>query len=220
MAEPLAVQAYDSLKRDIIAGSLAPGDMVLEGELAGRYGMSKTPIREALSLLANEGFVQIVPRRGTIITPISLTDIQHTFFLRMLLEPEAAALAARRILPDELAALEALLAEFPQQPAAGAESMTWMLGSHQLFHRGIADASGVPPLARMIVGVLEKVTQFYNSHPNIPHVGHANHRDLLDALRDHDPETARSLVADGIRLSRQRLLDSLVQDPTQFVSVA
>ena len=217
MAQSLALQAYEALKRDIISCALSPGAMVVEGTLARHYGMSKTPIREALGLLAKEGFVQSVPRRGTLIAPISVSDVQHTFFLRMLLEPEAAALAAQRVTEPQLDELEILL-EAASDTTDGDPSPAEIFGANRRFHTAVADAAGVPPLAAMIGGVLEQVERFYNSHPmgagHGPH--NRRHDDLLRALRTHDAQAAKTVATESIRRSRQHLLTSMIEDPTVF----
>ena len=203
------------LKRDIISCKLRPGQLVGEGELAAEYGMSKTPIREAINLLRQEGFVQILPRRGTLIKAIDVQDVQHTFFLRMLLEPEAAALAASRASGDQLKQL-ANLSEATQVRSTGKIlSQADRLENNRLFHVAIAEASGIARLVEMIGGLHEEVERFYNSE-RLRHAGDPtgeHHHELLDAIVSGDADRARSLMADSIRASRQHLIETLIEDP-------
>jgi DNA-binding GntR family transcriptional regulator len=211
----LAEQAYDTLKRDIISCKLRPGQLVIEGDLAAQYGMSKTPIREALNLLRREGFVQTLPRRGTLVTPIDVQDVQHTFLLRMLLEPEAAALAAMRATGQQLKALAELSdatdgGKSSKRPAPGDA-----LRLNRQFHIAIAEASGIPRLAEMVASLHEEVERFYNTE-RVQGAGDPtgrHHHELVEAIVTGDPDRARTLMADSIRASRQHLIETLIEDP-------
>lgn len=210
----LAQQAYTTLKRDIISCKLRPGDIVVESELAVAYGMSKTPIREALNLLRNEGFVQVLARRGTLIKPIDVQDVQHTFFLRMLLEPEAAALAATRATGEQLKRLTELSSPPPAE-RPGTPTQSDRLLRNRLFHVALAEASGIPRLIAIIGSLHEEVERFYNSErlrasgdPTGEH-----HHTILEAVVTGDAERARSLMTESIKASRQHLIELLLEDP-------
>src|SRR5918997_618134 len=114
MADAKAVQSltkrtYEALKQDVLTCALRPGAQIFEAELATRYGTSKTPVREALSTLVQEGLVQVLPRRGYLVAPITLRDVQEVFQLRLLLETAAAELAAEHITEEALRQLNALV---------------------------------------------------------------------------------------------------------------
>lgn len=104
----MADRAYEMLKRDILRCRFRPGSAILDTYLAAEYGMSRTPIREATNLLRREGLVVVIPKRGTLVKPIDFGELQDTYRMRELLEPEAAVLASRRANAEELAALEEL----------------------------------------------------------------------------------------------------------------
>jgi DNA-binding GntR family transcriptional regulator len=216
----LADQAYANLKRDIISCKLRPGHLIVENELAATYGMSKTPIREALNLLRKEGFVQVLPRRGTLVKSIDVQDVQHTFFLRMLLEPEAAALAASRATGDQLKRLAELsenshASAGTQPPGSDPAREAERLRLNRLFHLAIAEASGVPRLATIIGGLHEEVERFYNSERLRALSGPPGvlHHSLLTAIVEGDADKSRTLMADAIKASRQHLIESLIEDP-------
>src|ERR1700719_129296 len=114
--------AFDRIKRDIISCALAPGRQVTEGELASRYSLGKAPIRAALAGLCQEGLLRAIPRRGYLIAPITMRNVQDTIQLRLLLEPAAARLAAGRMADKSLRLLEELIlgrAENCRQLAVG-----------------------------------------------------------------------------------------------------
>src|SRR5262245_53345201 len=98
----LGDQAYDRIKEDIVVCRLRPGAEVTEAGLAQHYELGLAPIRAALSRLSQEGLVNVIPRRGYVITPITIQTVKEVFDLRLLLEPAAARAAAGRVNGDLL----------------------------------------------------------------------------------------------------------------------
>ena len=99
----------DALEEDIVAGRLRPGQRLDEAGLAERFGVSRTPIREALLKLAEEGLVDIYPQHGSFVAPIRLTDVYDAQFVRESLECSAISLAAEKIDADQSRQLRAVL---------------------------------------------------------------------------------------------------------------
>ena len=112
--EPIRLDAYrplrdvvcEALRAAIQSGELPPGERLMEIPLAEELGVSRTPIREAIRKLEQEGFVVMIPRRGTYVADITLKDINQVFEIRSSLDELAASLASERITPDELEELE------------------------------------------------------------------------------------------------------------------
>lgn len=198
---------YRALKHDLIIGRIRPGGFLHEVTIAGRFRVSKSPVRDALSVLRAEGYVDVVPRRGYIATQVSLREFHEVFGLRALLEGEAAALAASRdgpALAGRLAALEAeaRAAKRDNQPEAYVEM-------NRRFHLAIAAASEHTLLARWIehlleraeriiwLGVLRRVTSddVYRETD-----------ELIDAIRSEKAEDARGAMMRHIENMRRRLL--------------
>lgn len=212
----LGEQTYEALKEDILLCRLEPGAFVTESDLASRYGVSKTPIREALNLLGRDGFVQSVPRRGTLIKPITLADVRQTYLLRSFLEPPAAELAAKAGDRSMVVELESLLETIRRPPQRGKTDdghhrlRSDQLRRHRTFHVGIAEASGIPRLARMVNSLHEEVERFMNSAPELGlsiEFGKAD-GELLDAVIEGDPARAREVAAKSIEMSRDHLLET------------
>lgn len=211
----LADQAYTTLKRDIISCDLRPGQLIIESDLASRYGMSKTPIREALNLLRKEGFVEVLPRRGTLVKPVNVQDVQHTFFLRMLLEPEAAALAAQRATGDQLKTITDL-GSSSDGPIRGRQpTMAERLQTNREFHVAIAEASGIARLTTIVAGLHEEVERFYNMEKSRQSTNPTgkHHHDLADAIVSGDAERARLVMMEAIKASRLALIEALIEEP-------
>lgn len=216
----LAEQAFEKLKQDILRCHFRPGEILNEADLASRYGMSKTPIREALNLLRRDGLVQILPRRGILVRSIELQDVQNTFLLRMLLEPEAAALAATRATTEQMKRISEL-GEALAHPGPKASEHD-RLRLHGTLHEVIAEASGVRDLVPMIRSLHEKVEWFYN-HQRVgvsPEGSDLDHRELSLAIVAGEGDRARSLIAESIRRSREHLLQSLIHEPRISVVTA
>jgi DNA-binding GntR family transcriptional regulator len=110
-AGSLADRAYLRLREEIIGVALPPGTLLREDELTRRLGVGRTPVREAVQRLDRDGFVTVIPRRGTLVSEINITDLAGIYEVRAHLESWAARLAAERAGEQERAEAEALLAE-------------------------------------------------------------------------------------------------------------
>jgi DNA-binding GntR family transcriptional regulator len=124
-AQPsLADQAYVRLREAIIRVELAPGTLLREDDLTQRVGVGRTPVREAIQRLHRDGFVTIIPRRGTLVSEINITDLAAIYEVRARLESWAARLAAERAGADERHEAEGLIAELAAlDPADGYQGL-------------------------------------------------------------------------------------------------
>ena len=200
-------KAYQSLKNDILHCELPPGSQIYEGETAERLGMSKTPVREALGMLAHEGFVEVRPRQGDRVTDVTFADVQEVFQLRLLLEPAAAELAAERASPEHLQKLKQTVDEEPSD-------------SHQdeahrsaRFHATLAEASGNSRLAATLHNLLDEMhrLQFIGLERENDHEKEASeHRDLLDALLKGNHHLARDIAQRHVESDRMRVFEAIL----------
>jgi DNA-binding GntR family transcriptional regulator len=204
---PLSARVYAELKRDILSCVLRPTQVVYEAELAQRYGVSKTPVREALNSLRQEGYIDVVPRRGYIVAPISIQDVQQILNLRMILEPAAAELAAQHATAEQLRQLRRLAQRGEAQRDPNAFSLD------RAFHLAVAEASGNPRLARYVSTVLEEVERVYNVCEGVngsPRPGQDRHPALVEAIMKNDPKLAREIMETVIQDARTRVLELLL----------
>ena len=107
--QPLREAICESLRNAIKKGKLKPGERLMEVQLAEELGISRTPVREAIRKLEQEGYVIMLPRRGTYVSSVSVHDVQEIFEIRTALESLSTGLAARRIENEELERLQKLL---------------------------------------------------------------------------------------------------------------
>lgn len=110
-AATLAERAYMRLREEIIRAELQPGTLLRDEDLMTRMGIGRTPVREAVQRLHSDGFVTILPRRGTLVSEINITDLAAIYEVRKRLESWASQLAAQRVTPQDRAAIDELLTE-------------------------------------------------------------------------------------------------------------
>ena len=193
---PLRDQVVAILRDAILTCRLEPGAVLNERELAEQLGVSKTPVREALSLLNHEGLVQILPRQAYVVTPITIRDVHESFDLRVILEGAAAELAAARITDAELAALDAVVAG-----EADSEAVAETLDRNVSFHSLIARASGNERLTALIERLLGEM-------PRLISVGYimGEHEHVMSALRERNPVRARDAMRAHILTVKDKAL--------------
>ncbi len=218
-AQSAAGKAYQLIKYDIIRCNLAPGQQVAQAQLAEKYRLGLTPIREALQQLSNEGFVQPFPRFGYLITPLHSDGIAELFEVRAILEPVAARLAASRGPERKLKRLIEI-ANFTYSHKDH-ESYAEFLSHNTDFHCSIADATGNSHLVDMICKVLDQLGRAF--HLSIDLVDAARemqseHLALAQAIYARDEAQAAALCLSEIEISRQRVLRALATYP-QFLEI-
>jgi DNA-binding GntR family transcriptional regulator len=203
--------AYEHLKRLVLTGGLAPGEELREGTLTESSGFGRTPVREALRRLVQEGFVEVRPRQGYRVAVVTLTSVRDLFEMRLLLEPAAAELAATRASQEDLAALHDLAHEsyVPGDP----NSYERFLERNREFHVRVAKAAGNERLASTLRVLLEEMQRLFfislSSDGTAVELVHEHH-ELHDALLARDAPRARQVVIDQIEASRSRVMAGLL----------
>jgi DNA-binding GntR family transcriptional regulator len=189
-------QVVGVLRDAILSGHFKPGAVLNEKELAERLGVSKTPIREALTLLDQEGLVQTIPRKGYIVTPITIQHVHDFFDLRIILESAAAERAALKITDEQLDQLSALVPD-----AKPAEDVTKRLDRNVEFHHFIARLSGNERLASLVRRLLREMQRMIAAG-FIPE----EHEKVMRAFRARDPKAAVAAMRDHICAVRDQAL--------------
>jgi Transcriptional regulators len=201
----MRTSVYAALKDDIIACRLMPGTELREPEIAARYSVGRSPLREALLRLEAEGLVVIVPRQYCRVAPISLRDAADMFGLRRVLEPEAARLVARTA--DD-AARTRLLAV-----AAGDEAADF-IDDNRRFHCTLASLAPNRRLGASCIEIIEQsdrlvrvsLAQIEVRRPDLL-IG--EHRIIADAVVRGDARTAARLLRAHIDAAETRVLSAL-----------
>lgn len=204
--------AHERLRHAIARLELAPGSPVSEAQLVARFGFSIAAVRGALARLRVEGMVVSEPRRGHVIAPLTLRDVREIYALRLLLEPPAAAAAAGRIAPAELARLRAL-AE-PVLDLEDPASVDRFMAANRAVHVAVTAAAGNRRAASIVARLLEDSERARLMALRYGAARHglrarAEHQALLDALEAGDGAEAERLMAAAIGAFSDELLDAL-----------
>lgn len=204
-AEGLSAQAYRQVRASILGGERAPGEVLFETHLADELGMSRTPVREALQLLAREGFVEIIPNRGYLVPRLSISDVRELFELRESLEGLATRCAAIRVNGAEIAELEQLFQRY--QRAEDWEA--WVrIGTE--FHNRILSIAGNSRLTAILGSLnaqigLTRLTQLRDVRGRRDE-SVLEHRAILKAIQQRNPDAAERRARAHVRRSSDATL--------------
>lgn len=206
----LTERAVSALRRDILATRLAPGEVISEAMAAERLDLGKAPIRAALARLAEEGLVTAVPRRGWVVSLVTVRDIHEVFDLRLMLEPEAARRAAGRVDAAMLARLDAVCAA--GYDCADQDSTMCFLDANKRFHVAVADLGGNARLARQIDRLLDESTRMLvlglRRRDRTHEMAHEHHA-LVEALALGRADEAARIMHEQVAESRRMVLAAL-----------
>ncbi|WP_327133874.1 GntR family transcriptional regulator [Streptomyces sp. NBC_01343] len=183
-----------AIREDIVSGVFEPGARLTEELLARRYGVSRVPVREALRTLESEGFVTTRRHAGACVAEPTEQEAADLLELRLLLEPLAAARAARRRTEGHLKVLRGLVRLGQERARRGQGEDLRSLGGW--FHETLAQASGSPGLISLLTQMRHKVAWMYAVEaPARPVDSWAEHGAIVDAVARGDAERARALTA-------------------------
>ena len=200
----LSDEAASYVRDQITSGNLPPGARVRPEAVAAELGTSSTPAREALQALRAEGFLNLSPRRGFTVAPITGDDIRDTFLVQAQVAGEIAARVAQRATPELLARLEGIHADLTAAAERGDLNALEEL-NHE-FHQEINRASGAPKLAWVIKLVARYVPRrFYATIEGWPQTTIDDHSGVIDAIRAGDAKRARREMSEHIRHAGEQL---------------
>lgn len=204
----LTEQVYGQLIEILIRGDLRPGDVIVERRIAEKLNASRTPVREALGRLEAEGLVYKQVGRGVTVSPFSTEAFVELLNVRLLLEAEAARLAAGRLGEHRVAEIRKALHALGEKTDP---SLSEIWEVDDMLHGEIADAAGNTLLAGMIRD-LRRRTHVFNAYrnPSKHKVGVGENEALLDAIASGNQEMARQAMADHIEGVKLAIIDRLV----------
>lgn len=201
-------EAYARLLSEIRSGSLRPGERVTETDLATRFGISRTPVREAIRLLEADGLVTHAPRVGATIRSLDYAEITELYEMRAVLEGTAARFASRAAYDSETAEMEAINAEMAE--AVGDVDRLFTLNSR--FHAVLLNAARNRFLVRSIRAIQK--TLLILGPSTMEEAGRvemalAEHADVIAALRRHDGAEAEAAMRAHIEAAHRARLKQL-----------
>ncbi|WP_108662846.1 GntR family transcriptional regulator [Acuticoccus kandeliae] len=192
---PLSVELADRIRAMIIAGELGGDEKVPEKALTERFGVSRTPLREALKMLSAEGFVQLVPNRGARVCRVTVTEVEEAFPVLGALEALAGEAAAARITDDAVAGIAEMNAAMRE--AFEATDMPRYFELNQSIHRAILAAAGNPTLTQhhqMLSQRVRRARYVANMTPDRWRQAMDEHDEILAALTERDGPRLAALL--------------------------
>lgn len=181
----------DWLARRIISGEEPPGVRLTETKLAGLAGVSRSPVREALRILAGEGLVEIVPRLGAQVARVGSDDVTQLYACRLLLEPPAAGLAAEAVSADGLAELDGLRGAM--ESAAGDRDAKRFLDENIAYFRALLAHCPNDVLRDLVDVTWNRAMRYWSIFARLPHYPRGSleqHRALHEAVHARDRAAA------------------------------
>ncbi|MGY1621113.1 GntR family transcriptional regulator [Geodermatophilus sp. SYSU D00965] len=195
-----------TLRDMIMGGDLRPGARLGEVELAERLGVSRTPVREALSRLAAEGLVELVPNRGARVATWTVAELEGVFDLRSSLEPQLTAHAVPNATPADVDALDALATRMHEVGSPGPDQdLEALVPLNRAFHDRLVALAGHPTLASALAAAIHPPIvrrNFLTYDEASLRRSLAHHSEIVAALRAGDPEWARAVMTSHIANAR------------------
>ncbi len=191
----LHAELADRMREMIVQGELEPGAKIPERALCEAFNVSRTPLREALKVLASEGFVVLTPNRGAAVSRITRADIEEAFPVIGALESLAGELACARATDAEIAQIARLHARMAAHHAAGERAPYFRL--NEQIHDAIAEAARNPTLRRMQTSLASRVRRaryFANISQTRWDQAMAEHEDILAALRAREGQRLAAIL--------------------------
>ena len=207
----LREKIVETIRGAIVNGQIPAGTRVAEPELADRFGISRTPIREAFRQLESEGFITVIPRKGAVVASLSAKDISDFYDLKMVLEGYAARCATKVLTEKDMIKMEAVNRQM--EAAAEKKDLRKVLALHNEFHEIFLKACGNEKLYAIVQNM---VMQFQRFRLILAMRGKIEgsirqHREIIEAFRRRDAGLAESLVIKNALYGKKVLLRELAK---------
>ena len=194
-AATAASRIYSDLRTQLVSLQRRPGEAISETEIALSYGVSRTPVREAILKLSDEGLLEIFPQSGIFVSRIPKAALPEAIIIRKALEATTAHLAAERATSSQILVLRSILERQREANAAGYRDAFHQ--ADEMFHATIAEVAGYPGIWTLIQQVKVHVDRYRRL--TLPQEGRiartiAEHATILDAIEAHDPARARTAM--------------------------
>jgi len=212
----LSDDVASQLRQAILDGRLAPGQRIVERDIAEAMGTSRGPVRDALKLLENEGLVVRYPHRGTFVTRLTLEDAEEIYSLRQALEILAVEYIIERASPEQLDELDELIGAMESLIERGYTQYE-ATDLDLEFHDAVYRISGHRRLMAAWEALKEQVRVFLLAHRNLKPRDFEEravlwHRQIVDALRQRDVEQARDAMHEHIIVALNTMTEGLFGD--------
>lgn len=212
-----AERAYQFIRGEIMVGSLTPGEQLREEALAEACGVSRTPVREAMRKLEAEQLIQRNESQRSFVATLSLDEIAEAFALRAMLEGHAAARAADRIKPPQLATLTTCNEAIRTAIQQDGPDVAMFLNHNRAFHATVLEAAGSDRLAMLLTSIVEQPIVLHTArHYDRDQLARSlsEHEELVLAFRHRDPDWAKAVMVAHIRRAFHVYSEAFLASPT------
>jgi DNA-binding GntR family transcriptional regulator len=197
---------YSDLRTELVSLQRRPGEVISEAEIALSYGVSRTPVREAILKLSDEGLLEIFPQSGIFVSRIPIAALPEAILIRKSLEATTAQLAAERAAASQILVLQAILER--QREADAAKDGDAFHRADEMFHATVAEVAGYPGIWTLIQQVKVNVDRYRLL--TLPQQGRiarviVEHQAILTAIAAHDASGART----AMEIHLESLLDNI-----------
>ena len=204
----LRERVYEELRNDILTCKLMPGAEIREAELAARFEVSKSPVRDALISLEREGLVITIPRQGYRVAPVSISDMLDMFHLRAALERANIERIIRHASDEQLQALDQFKQFIETQWPNG------FVGYNKTFHRRLAELGGNPRMRDQLIDLIdlmERAVQISvsNMDHGKPEALVAEHREIIDVIQSRSTKAAQRLAEQHVLAAGKRVSNAV-----------
>jgi DNA-binding GntR family transcriptional regulator len=218
-----ANRIFSTLREEILSLHLSPAQPVDEGGLAERFGVSRSPVREALVRLASQGLVNTLPNKSTIVAPLNIEEFPQYIDALDLLQRATHRLAAQLRTEQDLLDIDLCQQQFAQAVEAG--NVILMMERNQAFHMAIAKASKNTYLTKSYSSLLDEGRRmlrlyFRSYNDTLPPELVVEHNHLLEAIRNQDPDLSEQLAHEHSLEVKTRFLTYLSSSHTHGISVS
>lgn len=203
----LREKILENIRDSIVSGAMKAGSRVSEPELAERYGISRTPIREAFRQLETEGYLTVIPRRGAVVSEFSPKDIEEFYAIKSIMEGYAARRACERLSEKDLDRLQHINDKLAELAKAG--DIKHFFKIHSDFHELFSKAADNEKLHELIAGLVTKFQRLRFTSLSLPGrmaISVQEHEKIIDAFRKKDADLAEKLVRQNAEYGGQVLM--------------
>lgn len=209
---PLRDVVFNTLREAILKGDLKPGERLMELQLAAQLGVSRTPIREAIRMLEQEGLAVTVPRKGAEVAKMTLKGMEDVLEIREALDILACQLACVRITEEQLALLEEKKKAFEDSLKSG--NVREIAETDVAFHDVIYEATNNPKLVNMLNNLREQIyryrVEYLKKEENYPKLI-TEHNAIFDALSNHSQEAATTSIREHVKNQAIAVKEVIIQ---------
>jgi DNA-binding GntR family transcriptional regulator len=203
----LRQEVYSRIKQEIVTCQLSPGESISELQFVDRYQVSKTPIREALTVLHKDGLVHYTPNRGFTVAPVSIRDVQEIFEARVFFETNLFRLALVNITDENITLLDELAKV--EDHLSAPSPIEVILKTNEDFHLEIARIAGNNRLLgyyRLLLNEAQRLIFMDLKTGNSPYIWHSSHHKIMEAIHSRDEEAGVNCIREVLLKAKRRVL--------------